>query len=117
MNNYDYPIGADTPLAPWNDTTLPEYSGKYDCCHQISTDGTGQYLAKCYVTLYSDNGATHTLKLLDIIPDTVAGEEDYMFFSDPILVTDASEFNLRMCRLIDNYITDNFLDWNVEDNK
>ena len=35
-NNYDYPMGADTPDAPWNEPILPEKEFEVTCCQTLS---------------------------------------------------------------------------------
>jgi hypothetical protein len=52
MNNYDYPAGADTAAAPWNQgETTDMVCG--DCGHTIDWDGIMPNGAPCPVT-YDD---------------------------------------------------------------
>lgn len=37
-NNYDYPVGADTPLAPWNQADTPEENFNIAVSYSLSKD-------------------------------------------------------------------------------
>lgn len=37
-NNYDYPCGADTPNAPWNEPVIPEQKFDVTCSQTLSKD-------------------------------------------------------------------------------
>lgn len=47
-DNYNYPMGADTPSAPWNEVDVPE----------IEVDVEATVLMKATVKVYTDNYST-----------------------------------------------------------
>ena len=92
MDNYNYPLGADTPDAPWNQTDNPE--------------------KEIEVTVSVTLSKTLKIKVSDYEIVESGKDEDGNHFED----IDYSDCDLK-CAVENQYILpqDKCLDWNIDD--